>query len=1009
MKTKITLLFATLFLTASSFGQVWQWLKTEGGTDASNNMDVVYGLAKDASNNVYSCGTYHGTQVNIGNGTYSSTYRASWITKKDADGNHIWHYVPQGTNINSLYNITVDANGDVIVCGQYSGSMTVGSTTLTAGAGYNSGYIIKLNGTFGNPIWAVSFKSAGSSSSDVMATGVAVHTDGTMYVCGAYTGSGLTFNSGTTYGSTTNGSGALQKDGFLVKLNSSGATQWVKRVMGVNNSVSNNDKIIYDVAVDASGNAVATGFYKSGKVTLYPSATYINNSNTSGGYYDAFIVSWTAAGGEIGIYNYASTSSTQNDYFYGIDIMPDNNYVICGQFNNLAIIDKINATTKAVTNSLKSSGGTNSALYVVDCDNIGNIYASGITSGNSIYGSIVISPIGTQTDNLLVKINTSNQWEWALNFGSTSSTYTNEMARCVLALDENDIIVGGVFAETMTLGNLPAVTAEGTSDYFLARYAPCSSTLAFTSQPTTIDQCSGTAVNLSTTTNNAATYQWYKNGTIINGATSSTYNFTIPYSDNGATFYCVATENCGSVTSNTITASLTETPVITSQPSSQNFCEGNALNLSVTATGTVYAYQWKKDGTNIIGETDSTFTIPSTATTDAGVYSVDVYHLTCGGITSNNATVTINQVTVMTTQPASQTVCSNNAFILSVAANGANLSYQWQKDGSDLNSATNSTLSFPISTLADAGTYSCIITGTCGTAISNGAIVSMLLSPSIQQQPTNFTVCEGTQVDLSVSASGYGITYQWVKDGLDVTGENSTSLTIANSTTNDTGVYSVIINTPSCGSLVSSNVTVTVFVPTSSTITETTCSSYILNGQTYTETGTYTQTIPNSNGCDSVITLNLTIPVINVTMTLNGETLTAANTNATYQWIDCDTELPIAGETAQTYTPTVTGNYAVILTENGCSDTSDCQAVTIAGIEGLTLSSIYKVFPNPTKGEVMIQTIPNSKISIVNVLGEELMTMSGNSNYTIDLSRVESGIYFVKEHTTNQLVKIIKE
>lgn len=1008
MKTKITLLFTTLFLTASSFGQVWQWMKTGGGTDATNNMDVVYGLAKDASNNVYSCGTYHGSQVDIGNGTYSSTYRASWITKKDANGNHIWHYVPQGSNTNSVYNITVDPNGDVIVCGQYSGTMTVGSTTLAAGAGYNSGFVIKINGTYGNPIWAVSFKSAGTSSSDVLPVGVATHTDGTIYVCGSYIGTGLTFNSGSSYGSTTNSSSSLQRDGFLVQLNSSGVTQWVRRTLGTNNSAANNDKGLYDVAVDANGNPVAVGYFKSGKVTMYPGSTYVNNSYASGGYYDALLVSWTSAGSDIGIYNFGSTMTNQDDYFYGIDIMPDNNYAVCGHNNFQATINKINSTTKLVSNTFKPSSGTSSALYVVDCDNSGNIYASGTVNGPSTFGSISVNATAGQTDNLVVKVNTSDQFDWAMSFGSNSYTYTNDIARCVMALDVNDVIVGGAFAQTMTLGSLTA-TAQGNSDYYLARFGPCTSSLSFTSQPSTINQCAGTTASLSVTTNTAATYQWYKNGSAIDAGGTSTLSFTIPYSDNGAAFYCVATDNCGSVTSNTITATVIESPTITSQPVSQTICEGNALNLSITTTGTVSGYQWKRNGTNINGATSTSFNIPMAAISDAGVYTIDVTHATCGTTSSNNATITINPQTAITTQPVSQTLCSGDALALSVAATGSNLSYQWQKDGSNLVGATGSTIVFPSSSIADAGTYSCVVTGTCYTVTSNGALVSILLAPSIIEQTNSSAVCAGTTLNLSVTAAGYGVTYQWYHDDVVIAGATSSILEVLNSTTTDAGMYAVTINTPSCGSLVSNNIPVLVFSPTSSTISETVCSNYVLNGQTYTETGIYTQTIPNSNGCDSVITLNLTIPVINVTMTLNGETLTAANANATYQWIDCDTELPITGETAQTFTPTVTGNYAVVLTENGCSNTSDCQAVTVAGIEGLALSSIYKVYPNPTKGEVMIQTIPNSIISIVNVLGEELITLSGNSNYTIDLIHVESGIYFVKEHTTNQLVKIIKE
>ncbi len=81
---------------------------------------------------------------------------------------------------------------------------------------------------------------------------------------------------------------------------------------------------------------------------------------------------------------------------------------------------------------------------------------------------------------------------------------------------------------------------------------------------------------------------------------------------------------------------------------------------------------------------------------------------------------------------------------------------------------------------------------------------------------------------------------------------------------------------------------------TSSTLTETACGSYTLNGQTYTSTGTYIQTLTNAQGCDSTITLNLTIPVIDNTITtLNGLTFTANQAGASYQWVYCNGNAPI--------------------------------------------------------------------------------------------------------------------
>ena len=79
-------------------------------------------------------------------------------------------------------------------------------------------------------------------------------------------------------------------------------------------------------------------------------------------------------------------------------------------------------------------------------------------------------------------------------------------------------------------------------------------------------------------------------------------------------------------------------------------------------------------------------------------------------------------------------------------------------------------------------------------------------------------------------------------------------------------------------------------------------------------------------GCDSTITTTVNVSPVDTSVSLVGVTLTAATGGATYQWIDCDNgSLPIAGATGQSFMPSANGNYAVIVTVNGCSDTSGVQ------------------------------------------------------------------------------------
>ncbi|MBK9191462.1 MAG: FG-GAP repeat protein [Crocinitomicaceae bacterium] len=131
--------------------------------------------------------------------------------------------------------------------------------------------------------------------------------------------------------------------------------------------------------------------------------------------------------------------------------------------------------------------------------------------------------------------------------------------------------------------------------------------------------------------------------------------------------------------------------------------------------------------------------------------------------------------------------------------------------------------------------------------------------------------------------------------------------------------------------------------------------SYTIGTNTYSTSGVYTDVITASNFCDSVVTTNLTVQLpVNNSIDQNNNILTAVNSSATYQWIICNTGLPIAGATNQVYIAPVTGLYAVIVTENGCTDTSACVLVDIInGVSEFEVNAVT-IFPNPNQGEFQI-------------------------------------------------------
>ena len=144
-------------------------------------------------------------------------------------------------------------------------------------------------------------------------------------------------------------------------------------------------------------------------------------------------------------------------------------------------------------------------------------------------------------------------------------------------------------------------------------------------------------------------------------------------------------------------------------------------------------------------------------------------------------------------------------------------------------------------------------------------------------------------------------------------------------TWDESGTYmDTIANAGGCDSVITINLEIA--VETRATIDESACDMYVSpSGKSWDESGTYMDTIANAEGCDSVITVNLEIITIDTSVTQDGNTLMATTSDAMYQWLDCNNgNAIIEGATGQSFVPAATGNYAVVISVGGCSDTSGC-------------------------------------------------------------------------------------
>jgi len=244
-----------------------------------------------------------------------------------------------------------------------------------------------------------------------------------------------------------------------------------------------------------------------------------------------------------------------------------------------------------------------------------------------------------------------------------------------------------------------------------------------TQQPQSATVCAGRPVPISvsaTASNPPLHYQWRKNGVELPSQTGSALSIPGALASDQGTYDVVVRDGCGEVTSQSATLTVLPGVFITLQPFSQDACLNDAAYLQVFATGAGLTYQWRKDGVALPGAVSSNLALNAVALSDAGTY--DVLVSGSGGCTVPSDPAVLQVLSIpITQQPQGAVRCVGRQVTFSVAAAGTGLSYQWRKEGVPLPDATQSTLTLESLTLADAGTYDVLVSGSSGCAISAAA------------------------------------------------------------------------------------------------------------------------------------------------------------------------------------------------------------------------------------------------------------------------------------------------
>lgn len=339
-----------------------------------------------------------------------------------------------------------------------------------------------------------------------------------------------------------------------------------------------------------------------------------------------------------------------------------------------------------------------------------------------------------------------------------------------------------------------------------------------TKQPVKYSACLGGTASFSVTaTGDSLKYQWKLNGSDVAGATSPTLIIDPVTPASLGNYTCLVYNNCGSELSLSAALTVNIAPQITIQPKKISSCPGYSATFSVTATGDSLKYQWRKNGVNIPGATNSSLTINPVTYADTARYSVRVYN-TCGQEISQNARLSINIPPVITLNPKNYSTCIGSSFTLSGAATGDSLNYQWEFRNAlnpiwtNVPGATNPVYTKTNVQYADTGTYRLKVYNTCGTAYTTTARVNVNIVPVITQHPKKVSTCPGQTVQFSVSATGDSLKYQWYKNGFAMSGATNNTLVISPVTYSDTAKYTVMVyNT--CGTQMSNSAKLHINVP----------------------------------------------------------------------------------------------------------------------------------------------------------------------------------------------------
>src|SRR5690554_5502649 len=616
LKLTITVCFLSSLLFNGLNAQLdveYEWVETTGVFMGSSNAEQTHDVAVDGNNNVYAIGNKGGA-INYWNGNFvSSGHKGNsdiWITKFDKDQNFLWNTNIGSSGIDDGYSIDVDADGNVYITGQFqrtSGGCEFGypntftTITLPSSAGYNIGFVAKLN-TNGEFQWIKTFEGG-----TCFPASISVDPNGDVYTTGYFSGT-VDFDPGAGTVNLTS-TGTTGSDVFVSKLDNNGNYLWAR-----NFGATGSNSVMGRSIVTTATHVYIKGYYEDA-VNFRLSGDFVDKTVSgapTSGFGDYFIAKINSAG-------------TSTNWAYKISRGGTTGYQLAG--NTLAIssdgtklyatgdrsggifVTKINNGLSASEDWIKTFGSTSKGQAIaVDGDD--NVFFTGNFSGTVDFDPSAatnsLTAIGT-SDAFVASLDTDGDYLFAKQFGGTSSS---NQGNAIQIGTNGEVFSGGWYSYTTDFdpgaGTENRTSESNSRDLYIHKMFE--QTCTTPSAPTAVDQSFCASENaiisdLEVSGETGATFTWYN---VSTGGTALPSGTALA---NGTYYVSQSVDGCESsripVTVE-VTTDLTPSVSISGTPTS-SICAGESVTFTATPTngGSNPAYQWQINGVEVSGETRS--------------------------------------------------------------------------------------------------------------------------------------------------------------------------------------------------------------------------------------------------------------------------------------------------------------------------------------------------------------------------------------------------------------------